>query len=193
MCFKFLIIKWFEHETEFHENTHIRTLKQILAPSHTYTHAHWCVFKELSVLVCSQLRIRFALLCTTHQSTREFIKVCLPHVEGEMPYLHPHTHTHVHSYTHLEIDTAAISSYQEITTNLQVPHKCLTKSFWKAFTDFATSQRFLCHAWEGGRRVEAWLCVSHRHLWPKMLSGWHKLSCFDNNNSNSHRYLGAWK
>lgn len=130
--------------THPHPQTNTRTLTHTYMYTDAYLRNCRCSFVR---------RFAFGLLCTTPQSTREFIKVCLPtRRESCLTQTHTHTHVYIQSHTYLEIDTAAISSYQEITTNLQVPHKCLTKSFWKAFTDFATSQRFLWYAREGWRR-----------------------------------------
>lgn len=131
MCFKFFIIKWFEHETEFQENTHSTDLQ----PRHTLTHSHTqtltlcCVFKELCVFFAVSHSVCFALRPREHTRIRIHKSLSAYEQEGRGRG-GQHTHTHTHT---LQLDTAAISSYQEITTNLQVPHKCLTKSFVKSF------------------------------------------------------------
>lgn len=101
--------------------THTHTPKQILAPTrtgthiHTYTLVHWCVFKELSVFVCSQIRIWFALhYAPKHARIHKSLSA---YVEREMPHTHKNTHKHTHARTQSHTCGDRHSSHKQLSRN----------------------------------------------------------------------------
>lgn len=134
------------------KHSHTNTPIQILAPSHTLIHTYMYTDAYLRNCRCSFVRrFAFGLLCTTPQSTREFIKVCLP---TRRERCLTHTYTRIYTVTHILRDRH--SSHKQLSRNhnkFTSAAQMFDKKFLKSFHWFRNvSTISMLRRGGGGRR-----------------------------------------